>query len=78
MGLAAGAVVGKRKNLGVFFWSPQSEISRLYRSHNILDAVSGALNATNGLMSQSGVHFGGPNVTHAVLDEAGSGNAATS
>ena len=78
MGLPAGAVVGKRKNLGVFFWSPQSEISRLYRSHNILDSVSGALNATNGLISQSGVASRGFNTTNDVPDEVSTGNAATS
>ena len=32
-GLPSGTAVGKTKGLGVFFWSPTSGISRLYRGH---------------------------------------------
>ena len=50
-GLPSGFVVGKLKSLGVFFWSPQSRISRLYRGRHTPGLLGEVFNSTDGGIS---------------------------
>ena len=58
-GRPSGFVVGERKNLGVFFWSPQSTISKLYRGRHTPGLLGEVGNSTDGVGNATSTGFRG-------------------